>query len=72
VQKSGSWFTYGDVRLGQGRDKARQFLEENKKVLEEIRRKVLEQHRHAPAGAVRPVIETNGEAVAEVEVEADE
>jgi recombination protein RecA len=69
VQKSGAWFTYGDLRLGQGRDKARQFLEENKKVLEEVRRKVLEQHRHAPAGAVGAVIETNGESVAEVEGE---
>ena len=26
VQKSGAWFNYGDVRLGQGRDNAKQFL----------------------------------------------
>jgi recombination protein RecA len=40
-QKSGSWFSYGDVRLGQGRDKARQFFEENPEVMEEVRQKVL-------------------------------
>jgi recombination protein RecA len=29
VQKSGAWFSYGDVRLGQGRENAKQFLKEN-------------------------------------------
>ena len=41
VQKSGAWFSYGETRLGQGRDKARLFLEENPELLEEIRTKVL-------------------------------
>ena len=41
AQKSGAWFSYGDVRLGQGRDNARQFLRENPDVLTEIRQKVL-------------------------------
>jgi recombination protein RecA len=41
VQKSGSWFSYDETRLGQGRDKARLFLEENPELLEEIRVKVL-------------------------------
>lgn len=41
VDRSGSWFTYGDTRLGQGREKARAFLEENPKVCEELREKVL-------------------------------
>ena len=41
VQKSGSWFSYDETRLGQGRDKARLFLEENPELLEEIRLKVL-------------------------------
>ena len=40
-QKSGSWFSYGDTRLGQGREKARVFLEENPELLEEVRTKVL-------------------------------
>ena len=42
VNKSGAWFTYGDVKLGQGREKARNHLEENPDVLEELRQRVLE------------------------------
>ncbi|MHC4876219.1 MAG: recombinase RecA [Planctomycetota bacterium] len=41
VQKSGAWFSYGDTRLGQGRDKARLYLEENPELALEIRQKVL-------------------------------
>ena len=41
VQKSGSWFSYGETRLGQGRDKARIFLEENPEITDEIKRKIL-------------------------------
>ena len=41
IAKSGSWFSYGDVKIGQGRDKGRVFLEENPDVLEELREKVL-------------------------------
>jgi recombination protein RecA len=33
--------SYGSTRIGQGRDKARVFLEENPEMLEEIRRKVI-------------------------------
>jgi recombination protein RecA len=38
VQKSGAWFAYGDERLGQGRENAKQFLKEN----EEVRERVLD------------------------------
>lgn len=41
IQKSGAWLSYGETRLGQGRDKARIYLEENPALLEEIRRKVI-------------------------------
>jgi recombination protein RecA len=34
--RSGTWLSYGDVKLGQGRDKARAFLKENPKLLAEI------------------------------------
>src|SRR3954467_3521179 len=34
VQKSGAWFAYGDERLGQGRENAKQFLKENEEVRE--------------------------------------
>ena len=42
IEKSGAWFSYGGVRLGQGRDAARMFLEQNADVMVEIREKVLE------------------------------
>jgi recombination protein RecA len=42
VQKSGAWFSYGDVRLGQGRENAKQFLQENPKLAAEVEAKVKE------------------------------
>jgi recombination protein RecA len=41
VEKSGAWFNYGSVRLGQGREQSRQFLKDNKDVAKEIREKIL-------------------------------
>lgn len=42
VAKSGAWFSYGETRLGQGREKVRQFLKENPDLTAEIQEKVLE------------------------------
>jgi len=42
VDKSGSWFSYGDLRLGQGKENARQFLIENTDIAQEIEGKVKE------------------------------
>ncbi|MGC9454982.1 MAG: recombinase RecA [Phycisphaerae bacterium] len=42
VEKSGAWLSYGDVRLGQGRENAKTFLSENPDVAEEIKSAVLE------------------------------
>jgi recombination protein RecA len=36
VSKTGTWFTYGDQRLGQGRENAKQFLDEHPEVMAEI------------------------------------
>ena len=41
VTKSGAWFSYGDVRLGQGRENAKIFLKENPDLMEEIRQGIL-------------------------------
>lgn len=43
VNKSGSWYSYGDIRLGQGRENAKQFLKENKEIRDEIELKVLKE-----------------------------
>jgi recombination protein RecA len=41
IDRSGTWLAYGDVKLGQGRDKARQFLRENPKLVRELIDKIL-------------------------------
>jgi recombination protein RecA len=51
--------SYGDVKLGQGRDKARQFLKENPKLLNEMIEKV-----KAVRGVHAPSAGSNGQAVA--------
>ena len=40
IEKSGSWFSYGDVRLGQGRENAKLFIKENTDLSGEIEKKV--------------------------------
>ena len=42
IEKAGSWFSYGELRLGQGKEKAAEALRERPELLEEIRAKVLE------------------------------
>jgi recombination protein RecA len=48
IQKSGSWYSYGETRIGQGRDKARTYLEENPDILKELTQKVLVARGFAP------------------------
>ena len=40
VQKSGAWFSYNDIRLGQGRENAKQYLRENPEVALEIENQI--------------------------------
>ncbi|MHB8903313.1 MAG: recombinase RecA [Thermoguttaceae bacterium] len=40
ITKSGAWFRYGDEQLGQGRERVRDLLKENKKLTEELRTKI--------------------------------
>ena len=42
VKKSGSWFSYGETRLGQGRDAVKQLLTDNPELSEEIEKKIVE------------------------------
>lgn len=48
VARSGAWFRYGDMQLGQGKEKARMFLVENPEITEEIKQKVM--------AAVAPIV----------------
>ncbi|MGQ0634473.1 MAG: recombinase RecA [Planctomycetaceae bacterium] len=60
LDRSGTWIAYGDLKLGQGRDKARHFLKENPKLRDELIQKVrAARHVHdAKSGAA-----TNGQPV---------
>jgi recombination protein RecA len=42
LQKQGSWFSYGDMKIGQGRESSRAYLKENPKLALEIEKKVVE------------------------------
>ncbi len=58
VDKSGSWISYGDMRLGQGKENAKQFLRENPALLDEIEKKILE--KRGLAVPLAPAAEPNG------------
>ena len=40
IEKAGSWFSYKDTRIGQGRESARQYLKDNPKVAEELEKAI--------------------------------
>jgi recombination protein RecA len=42
IKKSGSWFSYGDTKLGQGRDGVKALLEDNVELMEELETKIME------------------------------
>ena len=48
IAKSGAWFNYGEVRLGQGRENAKQFLREHPDLFEEIRNTILKSKKIGP------------------------
>ena len=65
VTRTGAWFRYGDMQLGQGREKTRDYLKEHPELVEELREKLAATH--AVASGKSP-------AVADVpgEIEEDE
>ena len=48
VQKAGSWFSYGEEKIGQGRESAKVYLKEHPKVMEEINKKIRESKKEVP------------------------
>ena len=40
INKSGAWYSYGEVRLGQGKEKVKDFLRENPEIAKEIEAKI--------------------------------
>jgi recombination protein RecA len=63
IEKSGSWFNYGDIRLGQGRENAKQYLRDNPEIAEEITGKIM-----STRGGVHAPVASNGA----VEQDSDE
>ena len=42
IKKSGSWFSYGDSKLAQGRDASKKIIEDNPELAKEIEDKIME------------------------------
>ncbi len=54
IEKSGSWFTYGSEKIGQGRETAKQYLKDNPKFTESLHKKILEHYGIGVAKAASP------------------
>jgi len=65
IDKSGAWINYGELRLGQGRENAKQYLREHPKLMTEITKKVLE--KRGLSGPAPSPATTNGEMPAKAE-----
>ena len=59
IVRSGAWFRYGDVQLGQGREKTRAYLQENPALLDELKDKIM------AAGDVAHVVTPGSDVVEE-------
>ena len=87
IQKSGAWFSYGDMRLGQGRDNVKELFINNVELAEEIENKIVaamkeaaeaakakttKQPAAAPAMPTAPVTKTSARARLDIVVDDDE
>lgn len=63
IDKSGAWYSYGDIRMGQGRENSKDFLKANPKVAKEIEEKVR---------AAAATLKTNASVPAEADDDVDE
>ena len=61
VEKSGSWFSYKDQRIGQGRENAKTFLRENPDIADQLEREILEHAGVLNEVAMTEIIETSSE-----------
>ncbi len=69
VKKSGAWYSYGDHRLGQGRENAKQYFGENPEICLEVENKIREYY-HLPLSTVVPKKQVKNESK-ENELEED-
>jgi len=66
VGRTGAWFRYGDLQLGQGKEKARLYLKENPKIAEEIKEKIMAAGGHI-GNVSKPAGDEDGEPAGEFE-----
>ena len=64
IQKGGAWFSYNDMKLGQGRDNAKEFLKNNLDIMAEVEKKIKEN-----AGDIVLVSKKNKKAAAKAGAE---
>jgi len=64
VEKSGSWFSFGGERIGQGRENAKEYLREHPEMMREVEQRVLEAHGLVKGAAPAPVAEGEGDGEA--------
>ncbi len=67
IKKSGSWFSYKDERIGQGRDKASRFLDDNPEIMEEVYSTIIDIHKKT----LRPTTAAESDAADDVEDDLD-
>ena len=75
LERSGTWFTFGEMRLGQGREKAKEFLADNEELLDKLRRAVVEKlgyHELLDKLGPLPTMRKRAGAAAQSEDAADE
>jgi recombination protein RecA len=64
VARTGAWFRYGDIQLGQGKEKARDYLKANPQITQEIRDKIMAagDHEESKVSAAGPARDTTDDA----------
>jgi recombination protein RecA len=71
IQKSGSFFSYGETRLGQGRNNTKEFLRDNPELAAELEKKIQSKLGMGEEGEARPEAEKEADAAkAEAAVKA--
>ncbi len=68
VQKSGAWFSYGDIRLGQGRENAKIYLRDNPEIALDIENQIRKKYNLPEA---EPMPEVNGDLDEELDKETE-
>jgi recombination protein RecA len=64
IEKSGSWFNYGSMRLGQGRENVKEYLETHPELFAELRALILEKNlalSSAPTSGISPDLDDEEE-----------